>query len=397
MLLYFICFLDLLSLGILLPVAPVQLASLGASRLLIGGLTSVHAFLQLTSGPFVGSWSDTKGRKTLLIQCLSLIFVSNILLLFTSSLLVYIISRILFGLTGHVQILVRAIVACTIEKSAQNDAFAKMGAAAGLSFVIGPLLGGVLNSMEDGFFKIAVLLNTFALINLSISFFVIDIDVKDQNKTLKKKPIVMELTQAFVNLKQIDWNIFWDLFLFRFLCESGYSAFFTTFGIVLMGHFGASQKEMGVTISLFSVTMIVMNLAMGKINEKIYAEDPRGYQRNFHGFLGLFSTFCFLYAFPGFHSYIIVMIVMGIFRAILDSTWMEMLVSRTSETNKGTITGSFESIVQMANLVTPVLATYIGENYGYVQTYLIILMFLLLGVTISNYCLRVNQSRIKTD
>ncbi|GJQ84336.1 hypothetical protein Trydic_g5274 [Trypoxylus dichotomus] len=371
MLIYVVCFLDLLSLGILLPVAPVHLVSLGASRLLIGGLTSVNAFLQLTSGPLAGSWSDTKGRKTLLLQCLSLILVSNVLLLYTSSLLVYIISRILFGLTGHVQILIRAIVACTVEKNAQNGAFAKIGAAAGLSFVIGPVLGAVLNSTENGFFKIAVLLNVLTLINLGISFFVEDVDVKHESKTAKKKPILMELTQAFTNLKQIDWNIFWDIFLFKFLCESGYSAFFTTFGIILMGHFGASQKEMGAIISLFSITMIVMNLAMEKIKEKIYSKDSHGYQRNFHGFLGLFSTF--------------------------NTTWMGMLINRTSETNKGTITGSFESVMQMANLVTPILATYVGENYGYMQTYLIVLTFLLFGVTVTYYCLRLNQFRMKTD
>lgn len=44
---------DFLSLGILMPVAPVHLGSLGASRLLIGGLTSLNALLQLTTGPLV--------------------------------------------------------------------------------------------------------------------------------------------------------------------------------------------------------------------------------------------------------------------------------------------------------------------------------------------------------
>ncbi|KAK9694071.1 Major Facilitator Superfamily [Popillia japonica] len=76
-LIYFICFLDFLSLGILMPVAPVHLGSLGASRLLIGGLTSLNALLQLTTGPLVGSWSDSKGRKALLIQCLFFMLVKK--------------------------------------------------------------------------------------------------------------------------------------------------------------------------------------------------------------------------------------------------------------------------------------------------------------------------------
>lgn len=72
----------------------------------------------------------------------------------------------LIGLTGHVQILLRAIVASTVPKSRQNETFAKMGASAGLSFIIGPILGGILNSTENGFFKIAVILNIFTAINL---------------------------------------------------------------------------------------------------------------------------------------------------------------------------------------------------------------------------------------
>ncbi|KAI4467673.1 major facilitator superfamily domain-containing protein 10 [Holotrichia oblita] len=395
-LIYFICFLDFLTLAILMPVAPVHLVSLGASRLLIGGLTSLNALLQLTTGPLVGSWSDTKGRKALLIQCLFLVLISNILLLFTSSLFTYIVSRIIIGLTGHVQILVRAIVASTVPKSEQNETFAKMGAAIGLSLVVGPLLGGVLNSTENGMFKIAVLLNIFTVINLGVAFLISDIKTA-KSKRSKEKPILTELTQAFTNLIQVDWNTFWDLFLFRFLRESGYSAFFTTFGVVLMDHLGASQSEMGLTISLFSITMIATNLSMGKIKERLYADDSSGYKRNLHGFIGLTATFGLLYLYTGFYLYIIVMLAMGVFGAVLDATWMEMLVDRTSDNNKGTITGSFESIMQMANLVTPMIATYVEENYGYHKTFLIAIMFLTSGVLIGSYRQRVYQQSVKRD
>lgn len=230
-----------------------------------------------------------------------------------------------------------------------------------------------------------------------ISFFLPDEKSNKNEKKHKEKPLLAELTQAFTNLSEVNWNIFWDLFLFRFLCESGFSAFFSTFGIVLMGHLGATQGEMAMVISLFSVIMIAMQLSMAKIKEKFYAEDGSGYQRNLHAFLGLCGAFSFLYLFSGYWSYIIVMAVMAVFKSILDTTWMEMLVDRTSESNKGTITGSFESMVQMASLVTPVLATYVGETYGYAQTYLIILLFLSLGVFIGNYCLQRNRQRAKSD
>lgn len=164
-----------------------------------------------------------------------------------------------------------------------------------------------------------------------------------------------------------------------------------------MEHLGASQSEMGLTISLFSITMIATNLSMGKIKERFYADDSSGYQRNLHGFLGLTAAFGLLYLYTGFYLYVLIMLAMGVFGAVLDGTWMEMLVERTSENNKGTITGSFESIMQMANLVTPIIATYVAENYGYHTTFLIAIMFLSSGVLIGAYRQGVYQQSVKRD
>ncbi|KAJ8870628.1 hypothetical protein PR048_029651 [Dryococelus australis] len=58
---------DLFAVSLVMPLMSTHLRSLGASHFLIGLLGSTYSCLQLFSGPVVGSWSDIRGRRAVLL------------------------------------------------------------------------------------------------------------------------------------------------------------------------------------------------------------------------------------------------------------------------------------------------------------------------------------------
>src|SRR5690349_20233256 len=63
-------FVDMLGYSMILPLLPFFVQAQGGDAVLAGGLQSLYAFLQLFSGPILGSLSDRYWRKPILVACL---------------------------------------------------------------------------------------------------------------------------------------------------------------------------------------------------------------------------------------------------------------------------------------------------------------------------------------
>ncbi len=83
---------DVLGLTLMIPLLPFYAERMGASPAQVGWLIGIYAACQLVSGPFLGRWSDSTGRKPLLIvsqlgTCLGFIvtaFAPNLWVLFAA-------------------------------------------------------------------------------------------------------------------------------------------------------------------------------------------------------------------------------------------------------------------------------------------------------------------------
>jgi MFS transporter, DHA1 family, tetracycline resistance protein len=141
--------LDVTGIGIIIPVMPsliMELAGegLSAASKYGGWLIFAYAFFQFIFSPIVGALSDKYGRRPVLLVSLFGFGLDYILLALAPNLWWLFVGRILSGIMGASFTTGAAYIAdvSAPEKRAAN--FGLIGAAFGLGFILGPVIGGLL-------------------------------------------------------------------------------------------------------------------------------------------------------------------------------------------------------------------------------------------------------------
>ena len=159
-----IVFVDILGFSLILPLIPFYAGTYGASATLAGLLVASYAAAQLIGAPVLGRLSDRYGRRPILLISILGTALGFVLLgvapalgdalagedsLATRNLIVLSLlfaSRILDGLTGGNISVARAYVADVTDETNRAKGMGITGAAFGLGFIIGPVIGGTLST-----------------------------------------------------------------------------------------------------------------------------------------------------------------------------------------------------------------------------------------------------------
>ncbi len=141
-------FLDLLGFGIVLPLLPLYVRSLGGSAETVGLLFACFSVTQLLASPVLGRLSDRHGRRRVIL--LSLAGNAAAMALFalaTRAGLLWLLfaSRVLAGATAGNLAACQAAVADVTEGEARATAMGRLGAGIGLGMVLGPVLGSTVS------------------------------------------------------------------------------------------------------------------------------------------------------------------------------------------------------------------------------------------------------------
>ena len=140
---------DAMGIGLIMPVMPdliqeVEGQGIGAAAVWGGLLTTIFAAMQFLFGPTVGNLSDWFGRRPVLIISLVVMALDYVLMALAHTIWLLIIGRIIGGITAATQSTSAAYMADISKPEEKAANFGLIGAAFGVGFVLGPLMGGVL-------------------------------------------------------------------------------------------------------------------------------------------------------------------------------------------------------------------------------------------------------------
>jgi DHA1 family tetracycline resistance protein-like MFS transporter len=176
---------DSMGIGLIIPVMPnliEEVSGGGLSQAAIWGgiLTTVFAVMQFLFGPTLGSLSDRVGRRPVLLASLGFLALDYLIMAVAGTIWLLLVGRIIGGITAATQSVAAAYIADISRPEEKAARFGLVGAAFGLGFVIGPLIGGLLAEFgtRAPFYAAAAL----AAANMLFGLFVLPETLRPENR-----------------------------------------------------------------------------------------------------------------------------------------------------------------------------------------------------------------------
>jgi MFS family permease len=116
----------------------------------IGWLTGIYSGMQIIFTPILGKLSDRFGRRPVLLVSIAGTAVGFALMGMAQSLALLFVARILAGITGGNISIPQAYIADVTAPEKRSRAMGMIGAAFGLGFTFGPLIGGLMSRISYG-------------------------------------------------------------------------------------------------------------------------------------------------------------------------------------------------------------------------------------------------------
>ena len=232
------CLIDVIGLGVIIPVIPSLVSKLGHEDLShaarhSGWLLFTYATMQFIFSPILGGLSDKYGRRPVLLFSLLGFGIDYILSAYAPTLGWLFLGRAIAGITGASFTSASAyeVDISEPEKRAQN--FGILYSAFGLGFIIGPLIGGL--SAHWGLRAPFLIAGGLSLLNFILGYFVLPESLKPENRRpfdwkranplgslahLRKYPLVSGLVISLVliyiaaHAVQSNWS-FYTMYKFK--------------------------------------------------------------------------------------------------------------------------------------------------------------------------------------
>ncbi len=284
----FTIFIDLLGVGILIPVIPQLIANpispeyllpasytLADGYVLLGFLTAIFPIMQFIATPILGQLSDTFGRRKLLsisILGTSISYVGFALGIVTKNIPLLFLSRAFDGITGGNIAVAQAAVADITKPEDRAKNFGLIGAAFGLGFIIGPYLGGKLSdpSVVSWFsastpFWFAALLSLLNFISILLFF--------PETRKLVPEKLQIKWNQAFHNIRRaFQVPNLRPIFTTMFLFNGGFTFYTTFFSIFLITKFSFTQGNIGDYFAYVGIWIALVQAVVTRLVAKRFAE-----------------------------------------------------------------------------------------------------------------------------
>ena len=356
-LIFLTVFIDLLGFGILIPILPAfAKIELLVDETAIGVVVAVYSFVQFLFNPILGKLSDKYGRKPIIVISLFINAIGYVLFAFTTSYIILLVARIVAGIGGSSISVAQAYIADVTTKENRAKGMGVIGAAFGLGFVFGPLMGGFLASygyMVTGFasatFSILAFIVTIALLPES------NVNRKTINGTKRKLIDVDGLKNVFAKPERATL-----IFLF-FVLTFSFANIYGTFALLGLQVYGFSDMQNGFMFGIIGLTSaIVQGGLIGRISKVVS-------KKNILKF-GSFFIMTALTLIPYGDTFLglaIICIFLSIGTGLFQPTVLSLISEVTPEDEQGVTLGVNQSVSALARVLGPLWGGFAFEFLGY--------------------------------
>jgi multidrug resistance protein len=339
-LLFLVAFLTMLGFGIIIPILSLFADELGASSFEIGVLFASYNIMQLIFAPIWGALSDRVGRKPLISFGLFGFSVTFILFGLADSYVEMLVYRILGGIVSAAALpTVNAMVADLFPPEERAKGMGVVGAGIGLSFVFGPVIGGLLSSY--GFAAPFFASGGVAFLTFLVILFALPESLpKEKRASAAQQRKANPLSALFGSLSL--------LYGILFIVSFAFSGLETTFALYINDLYGFTSIDLGYMFLIMGIiSAFVQGGMIGKLVKRL--GEPAVLT------LGLCLYGIGFFAIPLSGNFWVLSLVLSLFGAgqgMIRATANAMITQRTT-IGQGVTTGAISSMDSLGRILGP--------------------------------------------
>lgn len=343
---------DVIGFGIIIPVLPKLLEDMlnidvNEASTYGGMLLAVFAIAQFIFAPIMGSLSDQYGRRPVLLLALFGLSIDYLVMALAPDFTWLVIGRIVAGIGGASFSTASAYIAdiSTVENRARN--FGLIGAAFGLGFIIGPLLGGLFGELgvRVPFYLAAGL--SFA--NFLYGYFILPESLsKDKRRKFEwARANSFGTLKELFNIKGISYLLL--AFLILNLASHAVNSNWAYFNIY---KFGWSESMVGISLA---VAGLLVAIVQGGFAQKAY--NVLGAGRSIYLGIAMYGVGMLLFAFASSTWMMFVFLIPYAIGGIATPNLQSYLASRVAVNQQGELQGGLTAIQSLTTIFGPLMMT----------------------------------------
>jgi len=342
---------DVIAFGVIIPVLPHLVQQF------VGGDTSVAAYwtgvfafafslVQFFSAPIQGALSDRYGRRpVILLSCLGL-GLDFVLMALAPSLAWLFVGRIISAVTSASFTTANAYIADVVPAERRAKSYGMIGAAFGLGFIVGPLIGGVLGDIDHRLpFWCAA---SLALLNFLYGLFVLP-----ESHPLERRSKAFDWKHAkpMGGVKMLrEYPHIWGLVAVVFLANFAHYVYPSTFVLFADAAYGWKEKQAGYVLAVVGVLSVIVNvMVVGRMVKAL------GERRAMMLGLACGTAGFVVYGLAGSGWLFLLGLPISALWAVAAPATMALVTQQVPAEVQGRIQGSLSSLVSLAGIVAPAL------------------------------------------
>lgn len=356
-LVYATIFLDVLGLGVLIPVLPYYAQQYRTDALTVGFLSAAFSIAQFAASPFLGALSDRIGRRpVILFNILGSAF-AYFLFGWANTLWLLMLARVLEGITGGSISTAQAYIADVTPPEDRMKRFGLIGAVFGLGFIIGPAFGGFLSTYS--LTAPAYAAGTLCLLAAVFGYFMLPESLLVENRNTT--PLRLSDANPFLKISQaLSRDSIRAILIAIFVVNVAFSALQSNFALFTLKRFQMGpQDNAWIFVYIGCLSIFMQGVVVRKLPKSLNPVSTciAGLTAMSIGFLGISLAQASWHLYPA-------IAIMAFGNGIAAPMLTGLISRRVGEREQGTVLGSSQAILSSTRIVGPLFAGFVFDALG---------------------------------
>jgi MFS family permease len=375
---FFTVLVDLIGFGIVLPILPMYAQRFGAQGIGYGALVFVFSAMQFLATALLGRLSDRIGRRPILLTTMVFNAAGYVLFALAPSYAVLFVARVISGFASGNISAAQAYVADITSPAERARGMGTIGAAFGIGFVVGPMIGGLADHY-GGHLAPGLIAAGLSVANFFSASAILRESLAPEHRTTRPVFDFGHMGEALGRRQLRPLMLVWLIAPFAF---AGYTV---ALPLHVTRAFGWGAKELGwLFVVIGAIAAVVQGFLFGKLERRTGARVLL--------ITGLFGMALSIGAVPYAGSSMLLYawtVPLALANSVFAPAASGLVSIYADRREQGTILGAAQAFAALGRSVGPLAAGWAYDGFGSRPTFLLMGAMMGLGGLVSFALVRV--------